>query len=66
MTDNSGLSLNRGQTMVYNQMSGQAHGYGGFAYNTNQGNRAQFYLNQIPYVTQPTTSAEYVEWLTRY
>jgi len=40
-------------------------GYGGFAY-TNNGNRAQFYLNQIPYVAaQSTQTAEYVEWLTR-
>ena len=41
-------------------------GYGGFTYTTT-GNRAQFYLNQIPYVAaQSSQTAEYVEWLTRY
>lgn len=54
--------LGRTNTM-YQQPSGT--GYGGFAYTTS-GNRAQFFLNQIPYVAaQSSQTAEYVEWLTR-
>lgn len=54
--------LGRTNTM-YQQPS--STGYGGFAYTTS-GNRAQFFLNQIPYVAaQSSQTAEYVEWLTR-
>ncbi|XP_053406324.1 leucine-rich repeat-containing protein 9-like isoform X5 [Mercenaria mercenaria] len=54
--------LGRTNTM-YQQPSNT--GYGGFAYTTS-GNRAQFFLNQIPYVAaQSSQTAEYVEWLTR-
>ncbi|XP_052269181.1 leucine-rich repeat-containing protein 9-like isoform X5 [Dreissena polymorpha] len=62
---NQPAPLGRTNTM-YQAGCGGTGGYGGFAY-TNSGNRAQFYLNQIPYVaTQPSQTAEYVEWLTRY
>ena len=55
--------LGRTNTMYTNPTS---TGYGGFTYTTS-GNRAQFYLNQIPYVAaQSSQTAEYVEWLTRY
>ncbi|KAL4237983.1 Leucine-rich repeat-containing protein 9 [Mactra antiquata] len=54
-----------GRTNTMYQQSGTS-GYGGFAYTTS-GNRAQFFLNQIPYVAaQSSQTAEYVEWLTRY
>ncbi|KAL3874482.1 hypothetical protein ACJMK2_037491, partial [Sinanodonta woodiana] len=61
--ENGASTLGRTNTM-YNTPS---TGYGGFAYTTTTGNRAQFYLNQIPYVgAHNSQPAEYVEWLTRY
>lgn len=61
--ENGGSGLNRANTMVYNNMQGQA--YAGLSYSTNTGNRPQFYLNQIPYVNPPSQT-EYVEWFSRY
>ncbi|KAK3093172.1 hypothetical protein FSP39_012192 [Pinctada imbricata] len=55
-------SLNRANTVVYN--NSQPQGYGGFSYTTNTGNRPQFYLNQIPYVNPPSQT-EYVDWFSR-
>lgn len=60
--ENGGTGLNRANTMVYNNMQGQA--YAGVSYSTNTGNRPQFYLNQIPYVNPPSQT-EYVEWFSR-
>ncbi|XP_052769048.1 leucine-rich repeat-containing protein 9-like isoform X3 [Mya arenaria] len=61
----SGMPAPLGRTNTMYQQPSGGTGYGGFTY-TNSGNRAQFYLNQIPYVaSQSSQTAEYVEWLTR-